>query len=137
METAVTKVRHDDGRAVSVIGRAQGGGTTEYACTDVISSMPISQLLEAMDPPVPDEVRAAADDLRYRDFLTVALVVPAEKVAWTDNWIYIHDPDGEDHADPELRLVVAVPGQGRPQRARASSTRCWRATTTGTPRTRS
>jgi protoporphyrinogen oxidase len=41
---------------------------------------------------VPDEVKAAAADLRYRDFITVALVVPAAKVPWTDNWIYIHDP---------------------------------------------
>jgi len=45
-----------------------------------------------MDPPVPDDVRAAADGLAYRDFLTVALVVPADKVAWDDNWIYIHEP---------------------------------------------
>jgi protoporphyrinogen oxidase len=49
--------------------------------------------VEAMDPPVPAEVAAAAADLRYRDFLTVALVVPAENVAWNDNWIYIHEPD--------------------------------------------
>jgi protoporphyrinogen oxidase len=37
-------------------------------------------------------VLAAADDLSFRDFLSVALVVPADKVTWTDNWIYIHDP---------------------------------------------
>src|SRR5579862_4896534 len=54
--------------------------------------MPISELVGAMDPPAPDAVRAAAADLRYRDFLTVALVVPAEKIPWDDNWIYIHDP---------------------------------------------
>ena len=36
---------------------------------------------------------AAADDLRFRDFLTVALVVPEAKVAFTDNWIYIHAPE--------------------------------------------
>ena len=53
----------------------------------------VTVLLNAMDPPVPAEVRAAADDLGFRDFLSVALVVPAEKVAWTDNWIYIHEPD--------------------------------------------
>ncbi|MCU1455300.1 MAG: amine oxidase [Acidimicrobiales bacterium] len=93
METAVTKVRHEGGRAVAVLAEHRGGGTSEYPCTEVISSMPISQLLEAMDPPVPAEVKAAADDLAYRDFLTVALVVPAEKVAWTDNWIYIHAPE--------------------------------------------
>jgi len=44
-----------------------------------------------MDPKPPPEVISAADDLRFRDFLTVALVVPADKVPWTDNWIYIHD----------------------------------------------
>jgi protoporphyrinogen oxidase len=60
----------------------------------VISSMPISQLLEAMDPPVPADVLQAAKDLRYRDFMTVALVVP-EKFGFDDTWIYIHDPDVE------------------------------------------
>src|SRR5216110_4058911 len=52
--------------------------------------MPISALVAAMDPPAPERVRAAADDLRYRDFLTVALVVPAE-FSFPDNWIYIHE----------------------------------------------
>ena len=60
----------------------------------MISSMPISQLLEAMDPPVPADVLQAAKDLRYRDFMTVALVVP-EKFGFDDTWIYIHDPDVE------------------------------------------
>ena len=44
-------------------------------------------------PPVPAEVQTAADDLAFRDFLSVALVVPADKVPWTDNWIYIHAPE--------------------------------------------
>jgi UDP-galactopyranose mutase len=45
-----------------------------------------------MDPPAPDEVRRAAQALRYRDFVTVALVVPQSK-GFPDNWIYIHDPE--------------------------------------------
>jgi len=93
METEVVEVRHADGRATEVVARNRTtGATSTYPCTDVISSMPISQLLEAMNPPVPVEVKAAAADLRYRDFITVALVVPADRVPWTDNWIYIHDP---------------------------------------------
>jgi protoporphyrinogen oxidase len=44
-----------------------------------------------MDPPVPAEVRAAADSLKYRDFLTIALVMPEED-GFPDNWIYVHDP---------------------------------------------
>jgi protoporphyrinogen oxidase len=38
-------------------------------------------------------VQTAADELSFRDFLSVSLVVPEDKVAWTDNWIYIHDPE--------------------------------------------
>ena len=92
METAVTTVHHAQGRATSVIAEHRGGGSTEYPCTEVISSMPISQLLEAMDPPVPPEVKAAAEDLRYRDYLIVALAMPEELIDFDDNWLYIHDP---------------------------------------------
>ena len=50
-----------------------------YECTDVISSMPIGALLRAMDPPVPaDGASRPRTTLRYRDFITVALVVPEE-----------------------------------------------------------
>ncbi|MGI8851132.1 MAG: NAD(P)/FAD-dependent oxidoreductase [Acidimicrobiales bacterium] len=90
MNTWVTSISHRDGVATAVTADSEGGQTV-YPATAVISSMPLSALVRAMDPPVPDEVRRAADDLHYRDFLTVALVVPAETVPWDDNWIYIHD----------------------------------------------
>ena len=45
-------------------------------------------------PPPPPAVVAAADDLHYRDYLTVALVVP-ESRSFPDNWIYIHATDVE------------------------------------------
>lgn len=90
METPVVRIRHERGRAVSVVAES-GGVTTEYPADHVISSMPLPLLLKAMDPPVPDEVRRAADGLAFRDFLTVALVVPAE-AGFPDNWIYVHSP---------------------------------------------
>ncbi len=89
METRVVGIRHRDGRAVSVVGEAKDGTRTEHPCDHVISSMPISQLLRAMDPPAAEPALAAANDLRYRDFLTVALVVP-EEASFPDNWIYVH-----------------------------------------------
>ncbi len=91
MNSRVTSIRHHEGRATAVVADSDGG-STEYPASAVISSMPINQLVHAFDPPVPDEVRRAADDLYYRDFLTVALVVPESAVPWDDNWIYIHDP---------------------------------------------
>jgi len=92
-DARVTKIEHRGGRATSVT-TTTNGVETRHQCTDVISSMPISQLLAAMDPPVPDDVIKAAHSLRYRDFMTVALVVP-EKFGFPDTWIYIHDPDVE------------------------------------------
>jgi protoporphyrinogen oxidase len=92
MNTRVVGIRHHDGRAVTVIGENADGARTEYPCDHVISSMPISQLLGAMDPAPAPSALEAAGDLRYRDFLTVALVVP-EAYSFPDNWIYVHSTD--------------------------------------------
>jgi protoporphyrinogen oxidase len=56
-----------------------------------ISSIPLQELMLALDPPPPKEVVAAARALRYRDFVTVCLVVNRADV-FPDTWIYIHDP---------------------------------------------
>jgi protoporphyrinogen oxidase len=55
-----------------------------------ISSMPIRDLIQCLEPAAPQEVQSAAAQLNYRDFLTVALVLKRD--AFPDNWIYIHDP---------------------------------------------
>ena len=91
LDRPVTSVRHADGRAVEVETTADGAITT-HSCTHVVSSMPLADLVRVMDPPVPADVRAAADALRFRDFLTVALVVP-DDAAFPDNWIYVHSPE--------------------------------------------
>jgi protoporphyrinogen oxidase len=88
-DATVTKVEHSDGKATAVTA-VTDGVPSRHECTDVISSMPIGALLRSMDPPPPEDVIAAAGALRYRDFITVALVVP-ESVGFPDNWIYIND----------------------------------------------
>src|SRR6195952_778719 len=91
MATAVVGIEHDGGRARAVRTRNPPGRETPTPGGDVISSRPSGELVKTMEPPAPPAVVAAADDLRYRDFLTVALVVPQE-FSFPDNWIYIHDP---------------------------------------------
>ncbi|MEH0933720.1 NAD(P)/FAD-dependent oxidoreductase [Micromonospora psammae] len=88
--TWVTAVHREDGRAVAVSVDGPEG-ERRVPADHVISSMPISELVAAVRPAAPAEVAACAADLRYRDFLTVALVVPAE-FSFPDNWIYVHDP---------------------------------------------
>jgi protoporphyrinogen oxidase len=88
LERPVTRIVHRDGRAVEV----ESGGATGpvlHPAAHVISSMPLPQLVLAMDPPAPEHVQQAARDLGFRDFLTVALVVP-EAAGFPDNWIYVH-----------------------------------------------
>ncbi|MDN5747866.1 MAG: NAD(P)/FAD-dependent oxidoreductase [Pseudonocardia sp.] len=91
LDQPVTRVRHADGRVVGVEATTEGA-VTEYPCTELISSMPLPDLVRAMDPPPPPDVLAAADRLGFRDFLTVALVVPDDQ-AFPDNWIYVHAPE--------------------------------------------
>ncbi len=90
MQTAATAVHHEGGRAVAV-SASTSEATTRYEADHVVSSMPLSALVSAMEPPAPRHVQQAAQGLRYRDFLTVALVVP-EHYSFPDNWIYIHSP---------------------------------------------
>ncbi len=67
-------------------------GGVSYTLPDaVISSLPLRNMVEMVSPPPPQAVLDAARGLRYRDFLTVALVVDGEDL-FPDNWIYIHEP---------------------------------------------
>ena len=63
----------------------------EIEGAEFISSMPIRELIQKLSPEAPVEVLRAANMLKYRDFLTVSLIIDRKDV-FPDNWIYIHDP---------------------------------------------
>jgi protoporphyrinogen oxidase len=73
------------------IAEVSAGGVTYTLPDAVISSLPLRNVVEMISPPPPQEVLDAARGLRYRDFLTVALVVDGADL-FPDNWIYIHEP---------------------------------------------
>ena len=62
----------------------------EFRADHIISSTAIKDLAEYLHPRPPEAVLTAARALRYRDFLTVALIV-RDVDCFDDNWIYIHD----------------------------------------------
>ncbi|WNM61122.1 NAD(P)/FAD-dependent oxidoreductase [Candidatus Nitrospira neomarina] len=88
----VERIRHHHGRVDCVSARASSGEHLEFEGSDFVSTMPLRELIEAMDPQPPEKVVEAALGLRYRDYLTVVLVVNREDV-FPDNWIYIHSPE--------------------------------------------
>ena len=65
------------------------GGRESYAARHVVSSIPLRELVQKLSPKPISLLHARA--LRYRDFLTVALMIHKTDV-FADNWIYIHDP---------------------------------------------
>ncbi|MDO8559647.1 MAG: NAD(P)/FAD-dependent oxidoreductase [bacterium] len=67
------------------------GKTQELFADAVISTMPLPDLVAMLEPAPPADVRAAAERLTFRDFLSVLLVLKTTAL-FPDNWIYIHDP---------------------------------------------
>ena len=91
MDRSVVRLERDANGVTAAICTDSRGGEHRYPCSHVISSMPLRELILALEPAAPDDVMAAARSLRYRDFLTVALVVK-QRDCFPDNWIYIHEP---------------------------------------------
>jgi protoporphyrinogen oxidase len=75
----------------TIVSQDADGRRHSLAVDHVISSEPIRQLVNGITPPMSEPARAAANALRYRDFLTVVLILK-DRGAVSDNWIYIHDP---------------------------------------------
>src|SRR5881398_3901420 len=67
------------------------GNLQSVEAEQVISSAPMRELVCGIRPEVSDRTRRAAESLKYRDFLTVMLILK-ERNKFADNWIYIHDP---------------------------------------------
>jgi protoporphyrinogen oxidase len=82
----VTRLELERGQVVAV-----HAGGERVGVSHVVSSLALRDVVALADPPPPPAVREAAAGLRYRDFLTVALVVRGEDL-FPDNWIYVHDP---------------------------------------------
>ena len=83
----MTKLEFDGERCVRV-----WAGEESWEPSAVISSLALRNTVGIADPHPKPEVLAAAKGLRYRDFLTVAVVLNGDDI-FPDNWIYIHVPE--------------------------------------------
>lgn len=97
---------HLEGNSITsvTVEHTKTGERQEHKADYVISTMPIKELVEAMDGPVPSSVRALASQLQYRDFMTCGVLLtqmhggPQKKTfkqttLLPDTWIYIQEPD--------------------------------------------
>jgi protoporphyrinogen oxidase len=91
LEQRCIAMHHSEGRVGSIVIKGKDGDERALAVDSVISTMPLNELVRALNPPAPPEVQAAADHLRYRSLCLVALMTTQEE-PFPDNWIYLHDP---------------------------------------------
>jgi len=90
MGRTLAKLAYDANRKFWQIEVALADGRREsFTAQHVVSSAPVRELVEKLSPTPISLSHARA--LRYRDFLTVALMVKKGDL-FPDNWIYIHDP---------------------------------------------
>src|SRR5208283_4685706 len=90
MGRSVETLRYEEARALwTVTARGADGAEEMFEARHIVSSAPIRELMNSIEPKPLSLFNARA--LRYRDFLTVVLIGrPQQELP--DNWVYIHDP---------------------------------------------
>ena len=92
MGCRVTRCSYDEvsGKWTVEYNNAQGK-LLAIEAEHIISSAPMRELICGLAPAATDRTRHAAESLKYRDFITVMLILK-DRQMFDDNWIYIHDP---------------------------------------------
>ena len=99
LRTRVDRIHVKDSRVTAVSAVNEAGERLTLQGDYFISTMPMRELVNALDVPVPPNVKEVSDGLQYRDFITVGLL--AKRLSVTepdggllkDTWIYIQEPD--------------------------------------------
>ncbi len=91
MDRKVVGIEHDGTQVTAMLAVDSQGQRFRYEGKSFLSTLPVRNLIRGMAPEAPTQVLEAASALRYRDFLTVVLIVD-QPDTFPDNWIYIHEP---------------------------------------------
>jgi len=99
----VVRLLTEGSRVVAAEIEDEKTGARETIAADYFfSTMPIKELMRALDADVPANVLEVSDGLIYRDFITVGLLLTKLKISeqtpdgarlLSDNWIYVQEPD--------------------------------------------
>jgi protoporphyrinogen oxidase len=102
MGWTVDRLNFADGeplRVTSIEAINQSGERQTFTGDYFFSTMPMRNLIRAINTQIPPNVREVSEGLQYRDFITVGLLVDKLKVRepdgglLKDTWIYIQEPD--------------------------------------------
>jgi protoporphyrinogen oxidase len=92
LDRSVTHLAYNAASKKWQVSAVDGAGNqSTFEADHVISTAPMRELVASLSPAPSPALKAAAEGLRYRDFLIVALIVK-DVDCFDDNWIYVHDP---------------------------------------------
>jgi protoporphyrinogen oxidase len=99
LRARVDSIHAKGGRLTEVSALNELGEHKTFSGDYFISTMPIRELVNALDVPVPRNVKEVSDGLQYRDFITIGILANRLSVQepggglLRDTWIYIQEPD--------------------------------------------
>lgn len=90
---AVYSIGHDGQKITSIQLLDQINGNKEKLPVDYLfSSIPLSLFVMSLSPLPPEDVIAAAQNLKFRSLLIVNMIFDKSNI-FPDQWLYIHSPD--------------------------------------------
>ena len=111
-DTRVIGINHADNEIQSVTVQ-NAGGIHEYSGSEFISSIPLTVVVQLLNPQPPAEILQAAASLRFRDLVVVTLMLNREQVT-DQTWMYIPDravPFGRFHEPKNWSARMAPDGK--------------------------
>jgi protoporphyrinogen oxidase len=91
---SVDKVETSHNRVTAVEAVDERGARRKFLADYVFSTMPVIELTQSIDAPVPERVREIAKGLMYRNLVTVGMLLTKLRIPnLQDNWIYVQEPD--------------------------------------------
>ena len=91
LNTPVVQFNRKSDKIISLTIK-NNGSLQEINGDHFLSTIPLRELVQGIKPDAPVEVLDAAQNLKYRDFFTVGLIIDKPSI-FPDNWIYIHSPE--------------------------------------------
>lgn len=94
----VVDIIHDNFKITQVGVKEPNENTGKiYNCDYLMSTMPVNYLIKGMGNTVPNKIKEVANNLVFRDFITIGVLVSKLKMhekdaVIKDNWIYIQEP---------------------------------------------
>ena len=92
LRSKVTKIHRLNDGTIEGVTCLRDGEKIFVPCDVLLSSMPLKDLVAGMNG-VPDEIRAVAEGLPYRDYIVVCVLVERLNLSVPDHWVYVQGSD--------------------------------------------